>query len=633
MNIESELGAVVKTIVQKKYSYLPSENEIQFQTTKKEFEGDITLLVFPFAKAARKAPVQIAEEIGEELKHNNDSILDYNVVQGFLNLVISPVFWLQALASITKDEEYGILPPKGSRLMVEYSSPNTNKPLHLGHLRNNFLGHSVSRILEANGHNVVKTQIINNRGIHICKSMLAWERFGNGETPESSGLKGDKLVGKYYVEFDKALKKQTAAVLEAWQNGDFSTGADAKATYEKLAKAKAEKKDEKAQRAIQSKIKKLANNATPIMQEVKEMLVKWEAKDPEVYALWNKMNNWVYNGFETTYNAMQVSFDKLYYESDTFLTGKEMVEEGLKMGVFFKKEDGSVWIDLTAEGLDEKLVLRGDGTAVYVTQDIGTAQQRMKDYPDLNGIVYTVGNEQDYHFQVLFLILKKLGYLWADNCFHLSYGMIDLRNDKGEVGRMKSREGTVVDADDLVAEVVAKAKETAEERGHLDGMSEAEKNELYRTIGLGGLKYYLLKVDPVKRMTFNPEESVELNGNTGPFIQYVHARISSILRKAENELKPIDTSITLFPIEAEIIQKLTAYPEIVKAAGAEYSPAVIANYVYDLSKSYNSFFQSISIFKEEDEALQNMRLHLSKNVRRTLKSAMYLLGIDVPERM
>lgn len=632
MNIEARIKEAVIAIFKDKYNHEAEEEKIQLQKTIKDYEGDLTLLVFPYARLTKKSPVDTGNEIGEELKNKVDFIADYNTVKGFLNLVITDDVWLTSLAEMSEDDTFGLSKEKKSRLMVEYSSPNTNKPLHLGHLRNNFLGHSVSRILEVNGHNVVKTQIINDRGIHICKSMLAWQRFGNDETPESSGMKGDKLVGKYYVAFDKALKAETTVLLDQWANGDFDCGDEVKAEYLKLAEAKSKKEDDKAKNEIQEKIKKLANNATPLMLDVKEMLVKWEAKDPEVYALWEKMNNWVYEGFDATYKAMEVSFDKLYYESNTFLTGKEMVNEGLEKGIFYKKEDGSVWIDLTKEGLDHKLVLRGDGTAVYITQDIGTAQQRMNDYPDLGGIVYTVGNEQDYHFKVLFLILEKLGYKWAKDCFHLSYGMIDLRNDKGEVGKMKSREGTVVDADDLVNEVVGQAQEMTEERGHIEGMSEDEKNKLYRMIGLGGLKYYLLKVDPTKRMTFNPEESVELNGNTGPFIQYVHARISSILRKAE-KIGPVNTNVSLFPIESEIIQRLEDYPGIVKHAGEERSPAIIANYTYDLSKAYNSFFQSISIFKEEDEELKNMRLQLSRNVSKTIKSAMFLLGIDVPERM
>ncbi len=634
MNLENHLTSIVKELLTKHYATEIGEKMIQFQKTRKDFAGDITLVVFPLAKIAKKSPVQVGEEIGTILKAEVDLISDFNTVQGFLNLVIADSYWLNNLNKISLEDDYGSAADKGSRLMVEYSSPNTNKPLHLGHLRNNFLGHSFSRILEANGHKVVKTQIVNDRGIHICKSMLAWERFGDGSTPESTGLKGDKFVGKYYVEFDKVLKQETATVISKWENGNFEESAEFETEYTRLATAMAAKEDDKAKKGLADKIKKLANNATPIMQDVKEMLLKWESKDPHVYSLWQKMNGWVYEGFEDTYKAMQVSFDKLYYESNTYLTGKQMVEDGLEKGIFFQKEDGSVWIDLTADGLDEKLVLRGDGTAVYMTQDIGTAQQRMQDFPDLNGIVYTVGNEQDYHFKVLFLILEKLGYEWAKNCHHLSYGMVDLRNDKGEVGKMKSREGTVVDADDLVNEVVLTAKEMTEERGHIEGMTEEEKQNLYHLIGLGGLKYFLLKVDPAKRMTFNPEESVELNGNTGPFIQYVHARICSLLRKAgELDKTPIKETISLHEVEREILKKLVEYPIIVKAAGAEYSPAVIANYAFDLGKTYNSFWQSVSVFKEEDNELKRMRLELSRNVARVIKSAMYLLGIDVPERM
>jgi arginyl-tRNA synthetase len=603
------------------------ESTIQLQKTRKDFEGDITLVVFPFLKLSKKGPEQTGAEIGEKIKAELDFVEDYNTVKGFLNLVISNNYWLSVLDEIQGVENYGTEHNTKGRWMVEYSSPNTNKPLHLGHLRNIFLGHSVSEILQANGHPIVRTQIINDRGIHICKSMLAWQRFGDGETPETSGLKGDKLVGKYYVEFDKALRVEVSDLLGKWAAGDFSVGESAKEEYERLSAAAAEKEDDKARKGIEGKIKELATNQTPIMQEAKEMLKKWEAKDPEVYALWEKMNGWVYSGFDKTYKTMGVSFDTLYYESNTFISGKEMVEEGLKKGVFYQKEDGSVWIDLSDEGLDEKLVLRADGTAVYMTQDIGTAKNRMDDYADLNGIVYTVGNEQDYHFKVLFLILQKLGYEWAKNCYHLSYGMVDL-----PTGKMKSREGTVVDADDLMQEVIDKAKEMTQERGHIEGMDEAEKEALYRMIGLGGLKYYLLKVDPKKRMMFNPEESVDLNGNTGPFIQYAHARICSLLRKAD-QLQGIDSSLDLHISEKELIKQLADFPEITAEAAKEYSPALIANYTYDLVKMYNSFYQSVSIFKEENEAIKQMRLHLSQMVGKVIKTGMQLLGIEVPERM
>ncbi|MDG1915405.1 MAG: arginine--tRNA ligase [Crocinitomix sp.] len=634
MNLENHLTSIVKELLTKHYAIEIGEKMIQFQKTKKDFEGDITLVVFPFVKMAKKAPQMVGQELGELLTAEIDLITGFNAVQGFLNLVIADSYWLNILNEIAVQPNYGNGPDKDSRLMVEYSSPNTNKPLHLGHLRNNFLGFSVSRILEANGHKVVKTQIVNDRGIHICKSMLAWERFGEGNTPESAGMKGDKFVGQYYVKFDKVLKAETLVVIENWEKGKFEGSEAFEAEYARLAQAYAAKDDEKAKKGLADKIKKLANNATPIMQDVKDMLVKWEKKDAHVYGLWQKMNGWVYKGFEDTYKAMQVSFDKLYYESDTYIIGKEMVEDGLNKGIFFKKEDGSVWIDLTADGLDEKLVLRGDGTAVYMTQDVGTAQLRMQDYPDLRGIAYTVGNEQDYHFKVLFLILQKLGYDWAQNCHHISYGMVDLRNDKGEVGRMKSREGTVVDADDLVSEVVLTAKEMTEERGHIEGMTADEKNQLYHMIGLGGLKYYLLKVDPAKRMTFNPEESVELQGNTGPFIQYVHARICSLLRKAGDlSGEGVKLNLQLHPVEREILKKLDDYPEVVKTAGDDYSPAIIANYAFDLGKTYNAFWQSVSVFKEEDADLMGMRLELSRNVAKVIKSTMFLLGIDVPERM
>ncbi|MCG8575870.1 MAG: arginine--tRNA ligase [Flavobacteriales bacterium] len=627
MSLAEKLLTPLKNILNELYSSDLDESTIQLQKTRKDFEGDITLVVFPFLKLSKKGPEQTGAEIGEKIKAELDFVEDYNTVKGFLNLVISNNYWLSVLDEIQGVENYGTEHNTKGRWMVEYSSPNTNKPLHLGHLRNIFLGHSVSEILQANGHPIVRTQIINDRGIHICKSMLAWQRFGDGETPETSGLKGDKLVGKYYVEFDKALRVEVSDLLQKWAAGDFSVGESAKEEYERLSAAAAEKEDDKARKGIEGKIKELVTNQTPIMQEAKEMLKKWEAKDPEVYALWEKMNGWVYSGFDKTYKTMGVSFDTLYYESNTFISGKEMVEEGLKKGVFYQKEDGSVWIDLSDEGLDEKLVLRADGTAVYMTQDIGTAKNRMDDYADLNGIVYTVGNEQDYHFKVLFLILQKLGYEWAKNCYHLSYGMVDL-----PTGKMKSREGTVVDADDLMQEVIDKAKEMTQERGHIEGMDEAEKEALYRMIGLGGLKYYLLKVDPKKRMMFNPEESVDLNGNTGPFIQYAHARICSLLRKAD-QLQGIDSSLDLHVSEKELIKQLADFPEITAEAAKEYSPALIANYTYDLVKMYNSFYQSVSIFKEENEAIKQMRLHLSQMVGRVIKTGMQLLGIEVPERM
>ena len=610
------------------------ETSIQLQKTRKEFIGDVTLVTFPFVKLLRLSPDQAAEKIGNFLKEKIDFISGYNVVKGFLNLEITSGYWVNELRQIDEDDRFGYAAESsGQTIMVEYSSPNTNKPLHLGHLRNNFLGYSVSEILKANGHKVIKTQIINDRGIHICKSMVAWQKFapldakGERETPYSTGLKGDKFVGKYYVEFDKVLNIQAKEVMAKWQQGDFSVGTKIKEEIEKLYRTLGEKEDEKAKLAIESKIKEFAKNETAILQEAKDMLVRWEARDPQTYLLWTTMNGWVYEGFEKTYEKMGVDFDQLYYESDTFLLGKDVVAEGLSKGVFYQKEDGSVWIDLTEDGLDEKLVLRGDGTAVYMTQDIGTAIERYRDFPDLSGMVYTVGNEQDYHFKVLFLILKKLGYSWADACYHLSYGMVDL-----PTGKMKSREGTVVDADDLIDDVVAAAANMTKERGHIEGMTNAEKETLFKMIGLGGLKYYLLKVDPKKRMMFNPEESIELNGNTGPFIQYAHARIQSLLSKTGLLSCPSD--VELGSEERELIKMLALFPQVVSDAGQHYSPAEIANYTYELVKLYNHFYQSIPpIVKEEDEEVKKLRVRLSYNVAKVIRNAMRLLGIDVPNRM
>lgn len=628
MSLEIELGQHLLPILEKLYNRSIDPNQIQLQSTKKDFEGDITLVVFPFLKEAKKGPEQTGQEIGELVVEQVDIVESFNVVKGFLNFSIANSYWLTQLNSFYANENYGLDLSAEKLQMIEYSSPNTNKPLHLGHLRNNFLGYSVAQIRAANGYEMVKTQIINDRGVHICKSMLAWLRYGEGETPETAGLKGDKLVGKYYVEFDKHLREECQSLTAEWYAGKYGDASqDDIKEFERLKAAADEKEDDKARKGIEGKIKELINNQTSIMKDVKDMLQKWEAKDPEVYQLWEKMNGWVYKGFDSTYEAMGVSFDKLYYESDTYITGKELVEEGLEKGVFFKKDDGSVWIDLSDEGLDEKLVLRSDGTAVYMTQDIGTAYQRYKDYPKLDGIIYTVGNEQDYHFKVLFLILKKLGYEWAQNCYHLSYGMVDL-----PTGKMKSREGTVVDADDLIQEVVDKAQEMTQERGHIEGMSEAEKEALYQMIGLGGLKYYLLKVDPKKRMMFNPEESVDLNGNTGPFIQYAHARISSLLRKAP-AIETIKSDTELVESERNVIKQLADYPAVVREAGKEYSPALIANYTYELVKLYNSFYQSVSILKEEDQDKVNVRLALSRAVGNTVKSGMNLLGIQVPDRM
>lgn len=609
---------------------------VQFQKTRKDVEGDLTLVLFPFVKLLKTSPQEIGEKIGQLLLKECDFIERFEVVSGFMNIVLKSNFWLNELKTVEADPYFGYA-PAGSKplVMVEYSSPNTNKPLHLGHLRNNFLGYSVSEILKAAGHEVIKTQVINDRGIHICKSMLAWERFsplnekGERETPENTGLKGDKLVGKYYVEFDKHFNAEAKAIIAKWESGDFTEcNEEIKTEYLKLTQAK-EGKDEKAIKALDDKIKDLAKNQTSILRDAKEMLVKWEARDPQVYLLWTTMNNWVYSGFDVTYKAMGVDFDKLYYESDTFLLGKDVVIEGLQKGIFYKKDDGSVWIDLTADGLDEKLVLRSDGTAVYMTQDIGTAIDRYRDYPALDGMIYTVGNEQDYHFKVLFLILDKLGYSWAKNCFHLSYGMVDL-----PTGKMKSREGTVVDADDLMADVIADAAEMTKERGHLEGMNEQERQDLYRKIGMGGLKYYLLKVDPKKRMMFNPEESIELNGNTGPFIQYAHARICSLLAKSGIQELNFDLSkVSLVPEEKEIIKQLAQFPSVINEASKEHSPALIANYTFELVKLYNHFYQSVPILIETEGEVKKMRLLLSKNVAKVIANAMRLLGIQVPEKM
>lgn len=628
MNIEEILAPKILQVIEKMYQIPFDTKAVQLQKTKKEFEGDVTLVVFPFSKAAGKSPAETANQIGEALKSESDLISSFNVVQGFLNLCISPSHWIGQLKEINQNANFGNSPDKKETIMVEYSSPNTNKPLHLGHLRNIFLGHSVSEILNASGKKVIKTQIVNDRGIHICKSMLAWQRYGNGETPQSSGLKGDKLVGKYYVAFDKAMREESKAIQANWSAGKFeNTPSDIVAEYRRLKQAMEEKEDEKSKKGIEGKVKELANSQTPIMAEVKQMLLAWESGDKDVYQLWQKMNGWVYEGFDMTYKMMGVNFHKIYYESDTYIYGKEMVEEGLQKAVFFKKEDGSVWVDLTEEGLDQKIVLRADGTAVYMTQDIGTARQRFKDFPDITGIIYTVGNEQDYHFKVLFQILKKLGYSWSANCHHLSYGMVEIPE-----GKMKSREGTVVDADDLMDEVISTAKEMTQERGHIDGMDETEKENLYRIIGLGALKYFLLKIDPQKRIMYNPSESVDLNGNTGPFIQYAHARIASLARKAESIRFP-EKPVELQHSEIELIKHLSAYPDIISEAARLYSPALIANYAFDLVKHYNSFYQSVSIFKEEDEDKRNLRLVLSYNVGKVIKSSMKMLGIEVPERM
>ena len=588
-SIEKTLGELVKTAVQEHYGV--ELDHFEFQTTRKDFEGDITLVTFSMLRKLKTNPAELGKVIGNYLMEHSPLVADFNVVQGFLNIVIKDSYYLDFFSTIKDDEGYGGSSQKDHTIMVEYSSPNTNKPLHLGHIRNNLLGYSVAEILKASGKKVFKTQIINDRGIHICKSMLAWERFGAGQTPESSGKKGDKLVGDFYVKFDQEYKKE-------------------------IAELQAEGKD-----------KKEAETQAPILLEAQEMLRKWEAGDPEVVELWKRMNQWVYDGFEETYKRLGVDFDKNYYESQTYLLGKDVVADGLEKGVFYKKEDGSVWIDLTDEGLDEKIVLRSDGTAVYMTQDIGTAIQRVKDFA-IDGMVYTVGNEQDYHFKVLFLILKKLGFSWADNLYHLSYGMVDLPS-----GKMKSREGTVVDADELMEEMTRTAKEISEELGKLDGYSQKEKEELYRVIGLGALKYYILKVDPKKRILFNPEESVDFQGNTGPFIQYTYARIQSILRKAEFDYEEIITTYDLDLKEKELIKQLQYYPEVIQQAAENYSPAMVANYTYELVKEFNSFYQNISILGAEEEVQRKFRVQLAGKVGEVIKSSFALLGIQVPERM
>lgn len=588
MNIQDKILVKANELLIKEYGQ--EFESFDFQPTRKDFKGDITLVVFSLLKKVKGNPVAIGTAIGEYLIEQLDEITEFNVVKGFLNLSLSDSYVLDQFYSL--DAKRGI-EVKGGRL-VEYSSPNTNKPLHLGHIRNNLLGYSVAKILEAAGHKVYKTQIINDRGIHICKSMLAWQRFGNGETPESTGLKGDKLVGNYYVAFDKAYKEEIAQLVES--------GTD----------------------------KETAEKTAPILLEAQEMLRKWEEGDSEVVALWKRMNGWVYEGFEVTYNNLGVDFDSYYYESDTYLLGKDIVAQGLEKGVFFKKEDGSVWIDLTDEGLDEKIVLRSDGTAVYMTQDIGTAIQRIKDHPDVNGMVYTVGNEQDYHFKVLFLILKKLGFDWANQLYHLSYGMVDLPS-----GKMKSREGTVVDADDLIVEMSETAGKLSEELGKLEGFNEEQKKELYHTIGLGALKYFILKVDPKKRILFDPKESVDFQGNTGPFIQYTHARIQSILRKVDFNIenKVELGAYSLHEKERELIAILDDYPSVLTAASAQYSPALIANYTYDLVKSFNSFYQNVSILGETSQEVKTFRVQLAKKVAEYIKEAFTLLGINVPDRM
>ena len=590
INIEAFISSIVARSTEELYG---TSDNIQIQKTRKEFEGDYTVVVFPLLKASRKSPEATATELGEKIVATTPEIKSFNVIKGFLNLVVDASFWTSRFEEIVAAENYGMAEPSGRTIMIEYSSPNTNKPLHLGHIRNNLLGYSVATILKANGHNVIKVNLVNDRGIHICKSMLAWQLYGGGETPETSGMKGDHLVGKYYVEFDKHYKAEIKELV-------------AEGMSEDEAKKKA-----------------------PIMLQAQEMLRKWEAKDPEVYSLWETMNGWVYEGFDVTYKALGVDFDKVYYESQTYLLGKSLVEEGLQKGVFFRKEDNSVWIDLEADGLDQKLLLRGDGTSVYMTQDLGTALSRFEEN-SLDDMIYVVGNEQNYHFQVLKLVLKKLGYEWSDNIFHLSYGMVELPE-----GKMKSREGTVVDADDLIADMVGTAREMSEELGKLDGVSDAEAAAISEMVGLGALKYFILKVDPKKTMLFDPRESIDFNGNTGPFIQYTHARIRSILRKAEESGVTTEayTKAELLPEEIELIKALSEYPATVRVAGEQFAPSVIAAYAYELAKQFNGYYHDHSILKEERTEVRALRLMLASEVARVIRSAMALLGINVPERM
>ena len=606
MKIENIIGNAVINAVKTLYGQEIGEKMVQLQKTKREFEGNLTLVVFPFLKISKKKPEDTAQEIGQYLVENCPAIASFNVVKGFLNLVIAQSAWLGLLADINADEKFGEkkATEDSPLVMIEYSSPNTNKPLHLGHVRNNLLGWSLAKIMEANGNKVVKTNIVNDRGIHICKSMLAWLKYGNGETPETSGKKGDHLIGDYYVAFDKHYREEVKQLTAQY-------------VAEGLGEEEAEKK---------------AKEEAPLIKEAHEMLVKWEQNDPEVRALWKKMNDWVYAGFDETYKALGVGFDKIYYESETYLKGKAKVEEGLAKGLFERHEDNSVWADLTGEGLDKKLLLRSDGTSVYMTQDIGTAEMRFKDFP-IDKMIYVVGNEQNYHFQVLSILLDRLGFKWGKELVHFSYGMVELPN-----GKMKSREGTVVDADDLVETMIADAKQTSEELGKFNDMTDEERNEIARIVGMGALKYFILKVDARKNMLFNPEESIDFNGNTGPFIQYTHARIRSILRKAaetqENiDLANVNTDGLLSQKEIDLIQKLNEYGVVVEQAGKDYSPSGIANYCYELTKEFNQFYHDYSILKEEDANKKSVRLVLAKNVAKVIKNGMALLGIEVPERM
>ena len=605
MNIEQKLVSSVIGGLKALYGQDVPAAQVQLQKTKKEFEGHLTLVVFPFLRMSKKGPEQTAQEIGEYLQANEPSVAAFNVIKGFLNLTIASSAWIELLNGIHADKQYGIVAATDNSplVMIEYSSPNTNKPLHLGHVRNNLLGNALANIVAANGNKVVKTNIVNDRGIHICKSMLAWQKYGNGETPESSGKKGDHLIGDYYVSFDKHYKAEVKELMAKFQSEGMN---------EEEAKAKAEAE-------------------SPLMKEAREMLVKWEANDPEVRALWKKMNDWVYAGFDETYRMMGVTFDKIYYESNTYLEGKEKVMEGLEKGFFYRKEDGSVWADLTGEGLDHKLLLRADGTSVYMTQDIGTAKLRFADYP-IDKMIYVVGNEQNYHFQVLSILLDKLGFEWGKGLVHFSYGMVELPE-----GKMKSREGTVVDADDLMAEMIDTAKETSNELGKLDGLTKEEADNIARIVGLGALKYFILKVDARKNMTFNPKESIDFNGNTGPFIQYTYARIQSVLRKAAESgiviPEQIPAGIELSEKEEGLIQMVADFAAVVKQAGEDYSPSIIANYTYDLVKEYNQFYHDYSILREENEAVKVFRIALSANVAKVVRLGMNLLGIEVPSRM
>lgn len=596
MNIEHFLSSSISPVINELFGLTTNPNDIILQKTKKEFEGDYTLVTFPYIKAAKATPEKTGELIGEQLIKNNPSITKFNVVKGFLNFSLSNDFWLNEFKTITTTDNFGIKPAKssGKQIMLEYSSPNTNKPLHLGHVRNNLLGYSVATIMKTQGHDVIKVNLVNDRGIHICKSMIAWKLFGNGETPQSSGMKGDHLVGKYYVIFDKAYKKEIQTLI------------DGGATKEE------------------------AEKQAPIMLQTQEMLLKWEASDKETIDLWKMMNGWVYDGFAVSYKKLGVDFDKMYYESNTYLLGKEVVQDGLAKNVFYKKENGSVAIDLTEDKLDEKIVLRSDGTSVYITQDMGTAIERFKEFPAISQMIYTVGNEQDYHFKVLFKILEKLGYDWAKECYHLSYGMVELPE-----GKMKSREGTVVDADDLMDGMVATAKETTEELGKVEGFTKEELETLYQTIGMGALKYFILKVDPKKKMLFDPKESIDFNGHTGPFIQYTHARIKSILRKFEGNTQAISISeaITLHEKEKELIKLQYEFPIILTESANTYNPAVVANYIYELTKLFNQFYNECPVLKEENNTIKEFRIKLIDTTASIIKNGMLCLGIDVPERM